>query len=152
MPAGSTSSICCRPIAALDGERYYRTDTHWNERGAKAAAEAIAAELRRLGRGAVADRPSIRVTPEPARERVGDLIRLAGLDAVPWPLRPRGDMVASTRIEAAAKAGTGILDEVLPPELAEIGTSFSRRANFTEYLWHGARRAGRRTRPRTAAA
>jgi len=122
-----------QPIAALDGERYYRTDTHWNERGAKAAADSIAAELRQRGL-APTQQAAYRVTTEPMQERVGDLIRLAGLDTVPWPLRPRGDMVAPNRIAESAKAGTGILDEVPPPQLAEIGTSFSRRANFTEFL------------------
>ena len=33
------------PMRAVRGERYYRTDTHWNEKGAKAAADAIAAAL-----------------------------------------------------------------------------------------------------------
>ena len=122
-----------KPIAALDGERYYRTDTHWNERGAKAAADAVAAELKARGLSP-SQQAEYHVIPEPTEERVGDLIRLAGLDAVPRPLRPRGDMTASTRIEESAKAGTGILDEVPTPELAEIGTSFSRRANFTDYL------------------
>jgi alginate O-acetyltransferase complex protein AlgJ len=121
------------PIAALDGERYYRTDTHWNERGARAAADSIAADLKARGL-APSQQAVYRMTPEPEGERVGDLIRLAGLDSVPRPLRPRGDIVASTRIEASAKAGTGILDEVPAPQLAEIGTSFSRRANFTDYL------------------
>jgi alginate O-acetyltransferase complex protein AlgJ len=122
-----------KPISAVEGERYYRTDTHWNERGAKAAADSIAADLK--ARGLAPPQEAVyRVTQEPKAERVGDLIRLAGLDSVPWPLRPRGDMVASTRIDEAAKAGTGILDEVPAPQLAEIGTSFSRRANFTDYL------------------
>jgi alginate O-acetyltransferase complex protein AlgJ len=122
-----------KPIAALDGERYYRTDTHWNERGAKIAADAVAADLK--ARGLAPTQEAVyRVTTEPKEERVGDLIRLAGLDSVPWPLRPRGDIAAQTRIEESAKAGTGILDEVPAPQLAEIGTSFSRRANFTDYL------------------
>lgn len=121
------------PIAALDGERYYRTDTHWNERGSKAAADALAADLKARGL-APTQQALYRVAQEPKRERVGDLIRLAELDSVPWPLRPRGDIVASTRIEESAKAGTGILDEVPAPQLAEIGTSFSRRANFTDYI------------------
>jgi len=120
-------------ISAVSGERYYRTDTHWNERGAKAAADSVAADLETRGL-APAQQAEYRVIPGQMRERVGDLIRLAGLDGVPYPLRPRGDEVAPTRIEASARAGTGILDEVPSPAVAEIGTSFSRRANFTEYL------------------
>ncbi|HEY1798101.1 MAG TPA: hypothetical protein VGG57_18455 [Stellaceae bacterium] len=122
-----------KPIAAVGGERYYRTDTHWNERGAKAAGDALAADLKARGL-APSQQAVYRVTPELKQERVGDLIRLAELDSVPWPLRPRGDIVASTRIEESAKAGTGLLDEVPAPQLVEIGTSFSRRANFTDYL------------------
>jgi len=122
-----------QPIAALPGERFYRTDTHWNEAGAKAAAGAIAASLRKWGL-APNQAAEFHVTREKMHERVGDLIRLAGLDRVPWPLRPRGDMVAESRIEESAKAGTGILDETPTPQLVEIGTSFSRRANFTDYL------------------
>lgn len=122
-----------KPIAAVDGERYYRTDTHWNERGARTAADAIAADLKARGL-APSQQAVYRVIPEPEAERVGDLIRLAGLDTVPRPLRPRGDIVASTRIEASAKAGTGILDEVPTPQLAVVGTSFSQRGNFVEHL------------------
>ncbi len=122
-----------QPLTALSGEGYYRTDTHWNQRGAKAAAGAIAAALRKWG-WAPTQHAEFHVTTGPVHERVGDLIRLAGLDDVPWPLRPRGDMVATTRIEQSAAAGTGILDEVAAPQLVEIGTSFSRRAEFTGFL------------------
>ncbi len=79
-----------RPMEAAGGELYFRTDTHWNERGTKTAADAIAAALRQAGL-APTQKAEFRVTSEPERERVGDLIRLAGLDHVPYPLRPRGD-------------------------------------------------------------
>ncbi len=121
-------------LAALDGERYYRTDTHWNERGARRAAETIAASLRQAGLAPKPGQADFRVATEPVRERIGDLIRLAGLDRVPFPLRPRGDMEASTLIEQSAKAGIGILDELPAPQVAVLGTSFSRRANFTNFL------------------
>ncbi len=120
-------------LSALGGERYYHTDTHWNERGARKAAEAIAASLQRL-KLAPTPQESFRVTTEPRHERIGDLIHLAGLDHVPWPLRPRGDLEAPSRIEQSPAREVGPFDEVPPPKVAVIGTSFSRRANFTQFL------------------
>ncbi|HVH82096.1 MAG TPA: hypothetical protein VM782_22045 [Stellaceae bacterium] len=121
------------PMNAAGGERYYRTDTHWNERGAKAAADAIAAAVRQANL-TPAQKAEFRVNKEPERERVGDLIRLAGLEHVPYPLRPHGDEEVPTVIEQSAAANIGLLDETPAPELAVIGTSFSRRANFVPLL------------------
>jgi alginate O-acetyltransferase complex protein AlgJ len=121
------------PMQAAGGERYYRTDTHWNERGAKIAADAVAAALQEANLGP-AQKAEFRVSKEPPRERVGDLIRLAGLDNVPYPLRPRGDEEAPTVIEQSAAANVGLLDETPAPQLAVVGTSFSRRANFVPFL------------------
>jgi alginate O-acetyltransferase complex protein AlgJ len=121
------------PMNAAGGERYYRTDTHWNERGAKASADAIATALRQAG-VAPTQKAQFKVSTDPEHERVGDLIRLAGLDQVPYPLRPRGDEEASTVIEQSAAANVGLLDETPAAELAVVGTSFSRRANFVPFL------------------
>lgn len=122
-----------KPIEAVSGERYYRTDTHWNEKGAKTAAEAVAASLRQSG-ATPSQKAEFRVTTGTPRERVGDLIRLAGLDRVRWPLRPRGDEEAATVVEQSAAANVGLLDETPAPEIAVVGTSFSRRANFVQFL------------------
>jgi alginate O-acetyltransferase complex protein AlgJ len=121
------------PMNAEGGDRYYRTDTHWNERGAKTAADAIAAGVKAAGL-APTQKAEFKVTENPEHERVGDLIRLAGLDNVPYPLRPRGDEEAPTVIAESAAANVGLLDETPAPELAVIGTSFSRRANFVPFL------------------
>jgi alginate O-acetyltransferase complex protein AlgJ len=121
------------PMSAEGGDRYYRTDTHWNERGAKTAADAIAAGVKAAGL-APTQKAEFKVTENPEHERVGDLIRLAGLDNVPYPLRPRGDEEAPTVIAESAAANVGLLDETPAPELAVIGTSFSRRANFVPFL------------------
>lgn len=131
--AGIDTVDLLQPITAAGGEVYYRTDTHWNERGARAAADAIAAGLQRVG-WAPTQKADFHVSAGPTHERVGDLIRLAGLDKVPWPLRPRGDIVTPTIIRQTAAAGTGLLDVTPPPQLVEIGTSFSRRADFTDFL------------------
>jgi alginate O-acetyltransferase complex protein AlgJ len=131
--AGINVIDLAKPLRGVEGGRYYRTDTHWNERGAKAAADAVAGAVRQAGL-APTQKATFRVTSEPERERVGDLIRLAGLDNVPYPLRPRGDEEAATVVEQSAAANVGLLDEMPPPELAVIGTSFSRRANFVPFL------------------
>jgi alginate O-acetyltransferase complex protein AlgJ len=122
-----------KPMAALGGELYYRTDTHWNERGAQRAAEAIAVHLHDIHHEPKPE-GTFRVTTGPLRERVGDLIHLAGLDDVPWPLRPRGDFEAPSRIEHLSSHAIGPFDQLPSPEVVEIGTSFSRRANFTQFL------------------
>jgi alginate O-acetyltransferase complex protein AlgJ len=120
-------------MQAAHDERYYRTDTHWNETGAKAAAAAIAGSVRQIST-APSQKAEFRVTTEAPRERVGDLIRLAGLDRVGWPLRPRGDQAAATIVEQTAAPNVGLLDETPAPEIAVLGTSFSRRANFVPFL------------------
>jgi alginate O-acetyltransferase complex protein AlgJ len=122
-----------RPMNAAGGELYYRTDTHWNERGAKTAADAIAAALQQA-KLAPTQKASFKISSDAPQERVGDLIRLAGLDGVPHPLRPRGDEEAATQIQESAAEGVGLLDETPAPELAVIGTSFSRRAEFVPFL------------------
>jgi alginate O-acetyltransferase complex protein AlgJ len=122
-----------RPMNAAGGELYYRTDTHWNESGAKTAAGAIADSVRQAGL-APTQKAEFRVTTDASRERIGDLIRLAGLDHVPYPLRPRGDEEAATVIEQKAAANVGILDETPAPELVVVGTSFSRHADFVPFL------------------
>jgi alginate O-acetyltransferase complex protein AlgJ len=121
------------PMNTAGGERYYRTDTHWNERGAKVSADAVAAAVRQAGL-APTQKAEFRVSKEPQRERIGDLIRLAGLDHVPYPLRPHGDEEAPTVIEQSAAANVGLLDETPAAELAVVGTSFSRRADFVPFL------------------
>jgi alginate O-acetyltransferase complex protein AlgJ len=122
-----------RPMNAAGGELYYRTDTHWNEHGAKTAADTIAAALRQAGLAST-QTAEFHVSTDASQERIGDLIRLAGLDHVPYPLRPHGDEEAATVIEELAAANVGILDETPAPELAVIGTSFSQRANFVPFL------------------
>jgi alginate O-acetyltransferase complex protein AlgJ len=121
------------PLNALGGERYYRTDTHWNERGARSAADAIASALKQAGL-APTQKAEFKVSTDPEHERVGDLIRLAGLDNVPYPLRPRGDQESPTTIAESADANVGLLDETPAPQLAVVGTSFSRRANFVPFI------------------
>jgi len=117
--------------AAREGEVYYRTDTHWNQRGAKIAADTIAATVRSTG-----------VKLEPAKftsrlgaevERPGDLIRLMGLEHAPKSLRPASDRERPVMTEAADAGGASLLgDFEIPATL--VGTSYSLRANFHGFL------------------
>ena len=59
-----------RPMGATSADRYYRTDTHWNEFGAKIAAVAVADALRQVGL-APTQKAEFHVSSEPPRERVG---------------------------------------------------------------------------------
>lgn len=118
-------------LSALDGERYFRSDTHWNERGAQAAAKAVAARLASQG---IAPAGAAQVTPGQPAERLGDLIRLAGLDAVPAWARPAGDRVAASTIVPPSMPGDDLLGETAGPPVVVIGSSFSRNANFIGFL------------------
>jgi alginate O-acetyltransferase complex protein AlgJ len=131
--AGIGAVDVLQAMNAAGGELYYRTDTHWNERGAKTVADAVAGVLRQTGLAST-QKAAFKVSTGPLQERVGDLIRIAGLNQVAWPFRPRGDEEAASDIQQSAAASVGILDETPPPELAVIGTSFSRRANFVPFL------------------
>lgn len=123
--------------AEAAGGAWYRTDTHWNQEGAKAAAGAIA--------GAVSGLPLTRGedyrTKAAAEETEGpgDLLRITSLDHVPDLLRPRPDRQRLERTEKAEDAAGGLLDEAPPPEVALIGSSYSVNANF-----HGALQAALR--------
>jgi len=126
-------------LQPLGAAAYLRTDTHWNETGARAAAQAIAAQVQAMG---------IQATPRtvfdvhagaPAR-RPGDLVHLAGIDWLPLDLQPKPEIVAATQVSARQDppAGGDSLDDLFGnanlPDVALIGTSFSRNSNFLGFL------------------
>ncbi|MCX8134005.1 MAG: cell division protein FtsQ [Roseococcus sp.] len=114
---------------AARGPAHWRTDTHWNQEGAAAAAAAIAA---RAAGVPYARQEGIRtVLAAEESEAPADLLRLMGLERVPDGLRPRRDRhrLATTTLP---EAGGGLLDETVP-EVALLGSSYSANANF-----HGA--------------
>ncbi|MDE1174082.1 MAG: hypothetical protein PW790_10495 [Parvibaculaceae bacterium] len=116
------------------GEHYYRTDTHWNQPGARLAAEAVAGQLRDAG---LAPPPGAlwKISMGASQERVGDLIRLAGLSDVAVPYRPKGDMVALQTLEApAAEGGSDLFGDTRLPGIVDIGTSYSNNSNFVDYI------------------
>ena len=141
--AGVTDVVPLLPALTAQNGRpggaYYRTDTHWNQDGAAAAAAAIAT--------AVADRGLARgeaYRTESAAEETngpGDLLRLMSLDGVGDALRPRPDRERkATTVAPEASGGDSLLDEVPSAEVALIGSSYSVNANF-----HGALQAALRS-------
>jgi len=117
-----------------DGATYYRTDSHWNQRGAHIAADAIA----RVAFGGQACDPATLFqtkTTGPAVTRSGDLVRLLGLDHANNLLRPRPDLeypVLTAEQPSDDAGGMGLFGDAGVPVVL-TGTSFSMRANF-----HGA--------------
>jgi alginate O-acetyltransferase complex protein AlgJ len=119
-------------LARLPGERYYRTDTHWNEAGAEAAAHALAQALRRHGVAGTGVAPPALAPRTVARP--GDLVRLAGLDALPAALRPADDVAELRDVPAAAAAGDDLFAASAAPQVVLVGTSYSRTSNFAPFL------------------
>jgi alginate O-acetyltransferase complex protein AlgJ len=119
--------------AAKNDEVYYRSDTHWNQAGAQIAAQAIAAEVRRLNAGL--DTTTFATEKSAAEtERPGDLIRLMGLENAPNLLRPPPDHEALmiTR-QTSADSGGGLFGDASVPVVL-TGTSYSLRGNFHGFM------------------
>lgn len=120
---------------------FLRTDTHWNEAGAQAAAGAIAAAARALPSASEALQPRqafviARGEPEPQE---GDLVRLAGIDWLPVRLLPAPDMEPRTTFTplagaAAAPGADDLFGDADLPRVALLGTSYSRNSNFVPFL------------------
>ena len=112
---------------------YYRSDTHWNQRGAEIAAQEIArtAQGMRLQLDPASFETTLAAAPV---ERAGDLIRMMGLEHMPNALRPTPDREApATTRKTSASGGGGLLgDSAVPVTL--VGTSYSLRGNFHGYL------------------
>jgi alginate O-acetyltransferase complex protein AlgJ len=120
-------------IAALPGERYFRTDTHWNENGARGAAQAIAAALRARG---LAEEPKVRPPAIEVKQlpRPGDLVRVAGLEALPALLRPEPEITVVSKVPPLPSASDDLFGTAGLPTIALVGTSYSRSANFAPFL------------------
>ncbi|MBT2338467.1 MULTISPECIES: alginate O-acetyltransferase AlgX-related protein [Pseudomonas] len=138
--AGVPALNLASTLQPLGAAAFLRTDTHWSETGSKAAAHAIAQQVQALG---------IRATPQKtfathsgaAALRAGDLVRLAGLDWLPMSWQPTPETVAATQVseeQAAVQDGGDNLDDLFGddglPNVALIGTSFSRNSNFLGFL------------------
>jgi alginate O-acetyltransferase complex protein AlgJ len=127
-------------LQPLGADAFLRTDTHWSETGAAAAAKAVATQVQSMGISATPHKEFKVKVQDPAR-RPGDLVRLAGLEWLPVPLQPAPETVAATQISekvAEAQNGGDNLDDLFGddnlPNVALIGTSFSRNSNFAGFL------------------
>lgn len=122
---------------------YLRTDSHWTEAGAAAAAMHVAERALALG-VVVSNGSGVRMTGRDTRLRPGDLVRLAGIDSLPLALQPRPESAQQSRFEAgrpgtaeastAAKNNDDLFGDADLPTVAVIGSSFSRTSNFAPFL------------------
>ena len=122
-------------LAASAGDRYYRTDTHWNETGANAAAFALAARLAELKLAATPDNTAVQLSVRQVT-RAGDLVHLAGLDGLPDFLRPQTERASITEVQPVAVESNDLFGDAGLPTIALIGTSYSRNSNFVPFLEH----------------
>lgn len=120
-------------LSALPGERYYHTDTHWNEAGANAAARAVAADLNEHQWATLAQDGAVALNSA-LTERPGDLVHLAGLDGLPGFLRPKVEMAHVTVVPPVAT--DDLFGDAGVATIALIGTSYSRNSNFAPFLEH----------------
>lgn len=126
-------------LQPLGSAAFLRTDTHWSEAGADAAARAVARQVAALSIQATPKKQFNSVSTE-AKVRLGDLVRLAGLDWLPAGLQPQVEHVAPTRIVEQPSNDSALLSEddlfgdSQLPNVAVIGTSFSRNSNFIPFL------------------
>jgi alginate O-acetyltransferase complex protein AlgJ len=121
---------------------FMRTDTHWNEAGAQTAAKFIAERI--LSSGFVAS-PSVERTISDQMQQIheGDLVKLAGINHLPAPLRPHAEMVRRTSFAPRAHvSGTqdektlndDLFGDTQLPNIVLLGTSYSTSSNFAHFL------------------
>ena len=101
---------------------------------------AIAVQVQAMGISATPHKLYEIARQDPAR-RPGDLVRLAGLEWLPVGLQPAVESVAASRFSEKAdlsQRDADNLDDLFGddnlPNVALIGTSFSRNSNFAEFL------------------
>jgi alginate O-acetyltransferase complex protein AlgJ len=138
--AGVTAVDLAPTLQPLGADAFLRTDTHWSETGSAAAAKAVARHVQAMGISATPQKNFEVKAQDPAR-RPGDLVRLAGLEWLPVAWQPTPETVAATQISekaAEAQSGGDNLDDLFGddnlPNVALIGTSFSRNSNFLGFL------------------
>ena len=138
--AGIAAIDLAPALQPLGADAYLRTDTHWSETGSAAAAKAVAKQVQAMGISATPHKDFEVKVQDPAR-RPGDLVRLAGLEWLPVSWQPTPETVAATQISekaAEAQSGGDNLDDLFGddnlPNVALIGTSFSRNSNFAGFL------------------
>lgn len=108
---------------------YWKTDTHWDQTGARFAAKQIAqAVARTLGPG----QDALKLVDGPIRHRTGDLARLSGLTDAPRSLAPASEREREVKLDISRSGG--LLDDAPEPQIILAGSSFSLNSGFFEYL------------------
>jgi alginate O-acetyltransferase complex protein AlgJ len=127
--------------AQRTGDVFYRTDTHWNQRGAALAAAALAAAAPKLPQ-----QTAFRTDADTEMsDGPGDLLRLMSLDRLGdvWaprlrPLPDRQHLEHTAPLAPPDADDGGLLDDGPDIPVALVGSSFSLNANFAgrlqEYL------------------
>lgn len=134
---GVTAVDLAPALQSVQPDAFLRTDTHWTQAGAGAAANMLAERVRDSG---VALQPpqSYEVRPQPPQPRPGDLVRLAGLDWLPAALQPETETVREdayvVRRDTAAAGANDLFGDAHLPGIVVIGTSFSRTSDFVPQL------------------
>lgn len=114
---------------------FLRTDTHWNETGARHAANHVSQAITsKLGTGT--DNTMLKTgLPELTP---GDLMRLAGLlESWPWS-GPEPDSITPVSVKIGRSGG--LLDDVSTPTVVLAGSSYSQRSGFIDFLQDGSKR------------
>ncbi|GGX44370.1 alginate O-acetyltransferase AlgX-related protein [Undibacterium squillarum] len=133
--AGITVLDLREPLQQVQGERYYRTDSHWNEAGASAVSAYIAQQLRQQQLITTDAAPMNAETVKSRQgERMGDLYKLSSLNDVPLWARPATEVTTLSDVAPVAVQSDDLFGDSGLPALSLIGTSFSLRGNFVPFL------------------
>ncbi len=133
-----------------NGAAFLKSDSHWTEQGAEAAARSVSAEVVRLKIVATPAQDLI-VDKRIELNRPGDLIRLAGVEWLFDALQPQQDLAQETtfkvgsQLQDKGKLGTASVSSASAqtddlfgdadlPNVVVIGTSFSRTSNFVSFI------------------
>jgi len=133
-----------------NGAAFLKSDSHWTEQGAEAAARSVSAEVLRLKIVATPTQ-SLIVDKRIETNRPGDLIRLAGVDWLFDALQPQQDLAQETSFKVGSQAQDKVKLDTAPassanrqtddlfgdadlPNIVVVGTSFSRTSNFVRFI------------------
>jgi alginate O-acetyltransferase complex protein AlgJ len=129
---------------------FLKSDSHWTEQGAEAAARAVSAQVLRLQIVAT-PRQVLVIDKRIELNRPGDLIRLAGVEWLFDGLQPQQDLaqqtifkvdpqaadkekLGSVSVPTASAPADDLFGDADLPNVVVIGTSFSRTSNFVSFI------------------
>lgn len=124
-------------LRGVSGDAFFRTDTHWTQDGAGAAAQAVAQRIRTMGVDFGSSKAGYRAVPTPPALRPGDLVRLAGVDDLPLSWQPAPEFVTQrefTHEAQAAQSADDLFGDTDLPHIAVVGTSYSTTSDFVPQL------------------